>query len=900
MKLFCDLNKKTIVITDKQQKALNEMIAYHGSKANFEEFNIAYIGSGTGAQEFGEGIYLTFDKETAYSYGGTVYTVEIPDINDGNYIYYDRPVSGEIFPSIVDGIIADLKYQYPDEYETEESIKEIRNELYEILNPSEGRYLMYNIHRYVDDPVVIPKILKRAGVTGFIYNNGKVTNVVMFSSKDVKILNKEYIEENKHYNEDYFNPSELLSESKTYYANMDEKLIVKDGRTAIKTTPTQLEDKIKEIWKLNKEDEYTKLKYALHQLMAYPKGKKGLEQYAKDISKIKFDGENFEIIGDIRTNNNGISYIIAESGGDWEIPLLVFIYFDGKHIRGYIPTYGNCFDRDKKTAFGNGDDLDYEFIKNEFKDEKASPYDIKNHLKFNIDACIKDFNKHIKVTKGKLKESRNIIKECTFRDLLIEAATIQDIYSKYYSNIPEDEFQQIIQSDPTWREDKPDKMGKYGKWLLNLYKQNKLKNEDLYKAKDYLSYFVKYYNKVSEKDINKISDLPSLYNIIQQFKEASDNGEEIATSKSDEVRKIKKDAEKFYEDDTWLVVIPHTQEASCYYGKNTQWCTAATDSYNMFHQYYKDGLLYININKKTNHKYQFHFEDAQFMDERYQFINTPIAKSIGLTSGLLQAYISKYGGRAAIALTCTVDWDADEPIEGDDPFYVYVDYDGYYHIVQVNGINVMPCKGLTTDSLTYDNDVKYLGNGIFYYHDYEENEYYDEETDEYYSDGEYSVSDDWIMFDAKTQKHINLSENVGSITPINDSYFQYRENNIYNVLSFYNMQKCFETKELVQSTKYFMESYRYQNPNRKFTQYDDDLIVLRSYTKDGSQNKIYNIYEQKYIIPPFKDWYVNIELDENGYEYIAFREYSPGNGHSNYCLLLSDGTLSQVYDKINK
>ena len=94
MKLFCDLNKKTIVISDKQQKIINETIAYHGSKANFEEFNIAYIGSGTGAQEFGEGIYLTFDKETAYSYGGTVYTVEIPDINDGNYIYYDRPVSG--------------------------------------------------------------------------------------------------------------------------------------------------------------------------------------------------------------------------------------------------------------------------------------------------------------------------------------------------------------------------------------------------------------------------------------------------------------------------------------------------------------------------------------------------------------------------------------------------------------------------------------------------------------------------------------------------------------------------------------------------------------------------------------------------------------------------------------
>ena len=78
MKLFCDLNSKTIIINEKQQKMLNEMIAYHGSKANFDEFNLAYMGSGIGAQEFGEGLYLTFDKDAAYSYGGNVYTVDIP------------------------------------------------------------------------------------------------------------------------------------------------------------------------------------------------------------------------------------------------------------------------------------------------------------------------------------------------------------------------------------------------------------------------------------------------------------------------------------------------------------------------------------------------------------------------------------------------------------------------------------------------------------------------------------------------------------------------------------------------------------------------------------------------------------------------------------------------------
>ena len=41
MKLFCNLDKKTIVITESQRKKIQEMIAYHGSKMNFDEFNLA-------------------------------------------------------------------------------------------------------------------------------------------------------------------------------------------------------------------------------------------------------------------------------------------------------------------------------------------------------------------------------------------------------------------------------------------------------------------------------------------------------------------------------------------------------------------------------------------------------------------------------------------------------------------------------------------------------------------------------------------------------------------------------------------------------------------------------------------------------------------------------------------
>lgn len=70
-----------------------------------------------------------------------------------------------------------------------------------------------------------------------------------------------------------------------------------------------------------------------------------------------------------------------------------------------------------------------------------------------------------------------------------------------------------------------------------------------------------------------------------------------------------------------MVIVPKTEEASCYYGKNTKWCTAATSTYNRFDQYNRKGRLYININKKTKEKYQFHFESDEFKDSADGDIN---------------------------------------------------------------------------------------------------------------------------------------------------------------------------------------------------------------------------------------------------------------------------------------
>ena len=60
------------------------------------------------------------------------------------------------------------------------------------------------------------------------------------------------------------------------------------------------------------------------------------------------------------------------------------------------------------------------------------------------------------------------------------------IYHKYYSNIDRNTFNKIVGSDPTSTIDGDLYMGKYSKWLINLFLNKKLKLEDLYKATEYL------------------------------------------------------------------------------------------------------------------------------------------------------------------------------------------------------------------------------------------------------------------------------------------------------------------------------------------------------------------------------------------------------------------------------
>jgi hypothetical protein len=130
----------------------------------------------------------------------------------------------------------------------------------------------------------------------------------------------------------------------------------------------------------------------------------------KDLSKVKFDTENveqddkpqgayqegityakFPPMG-FNTLPNGLALYGIYAGGDWEAPVYFIIYWDGKKLRGYIPTDGNPWNRTTKEAYGNDEEDDAADCKKHFPDHDGDDY---STLDFDADKIVADITARI-------------------------------------------------------------------------------------------------------------------------------------------------------------------------------------------------------------------------------------------------------------------------------------------------------------------------------------------------------------------------------------------------------------------------------------------------------------------------------------------------------------------------
>jgi len=102
-----------------------------------------------------------------------------------------------------------------------------------------------------------------------------------------------------------------------------------------------------------------------------------------------------------------------------------------------------------------------------------------------------------------------------------------------------------------------------------------------------------------------------------------------------------------YVGDMGQLIIPKTTAASCEIGSGTRWCTAATQSDNMFSDYSNDGPLYVWIpsrkmpEKSKSNKFQFHFPSVQFMNENDDEIDPELINYFRTKHPVLKKLFSK-------------------------------------------------------------------------------------------------------------------------------------------------------------------------------------------------------------------------------------------------------------------
>jgi hypothetical protein len=165
----------------------------------------------------------------------------------------------------------------------------------------------------------------------------------------------------------------------------------------------------------------------------------------------------------------------------------------------------------------------------------------------------------------------------------------------------------------------PTKNKQYVQWLVRSYISGAIRTKEdvVSTTADMLDRYhtLKVHRKLPQSlaDLNKfktISDLIHLdYSVSTTYNEFIEDKPEA--SQKGESTEILNDA-------NFRIIIPHDQEASCYYGQGTQWCTASKNN-NMFNDYSTDGEpLFVVIPKNPEYpgqKFQLHFCTNQFMDE---------------------------------------------------------------------------------------------------------------------------------------------------------------------------------------------------------------------------------------------------------------------------------------------
>lgn len=242
---------------------------------------------------------------------------------------------------------------------------------------------------------------------------------------------------------------------------------------------------------------------------------------------------------------------------------------------------------------------------------------------------------------------------------ILNEISVSDAYASYYSDIPQEDYMNIIHTlqgdndilDPEMRN------------VLKLYHKN---SSALLSNLDAFHDAFKLWKRAKDRgmlppdmcDLNWFQNAEEFINIIGSL-----NRNEIEKRTKGELSRdinaAKNNIDVVYEDDDWYVLVPKSYEASCYWGSQTNWCTATRVTDRHYKHYTEDeGKLYININKKTKEKFQFSLTNFEFNDADNYSIDCPVMYTIKASDGLKKFYKNLIGNNEKLNNIFFV-WDID-------------------------------------------------------------------------------------------------------------------------------------------------------------------------------------------------------------------------------------------------
>ena len=180
----------------------NKQIFYHGSPYKFNKFTTSKIGSGSGRQMDGWGIYLTNSKNVAKIYGKYIYEITLLNESELNFIDFGKPVEKDV----VFRIIEDVYNYYNKDFDINKlnlyynsikdaSLPKVNFNDFELITFDYLGFLFYEtLSRVLGDDKKASTLLLRNGISGIKRNISNTINpridYVIFDENILNIENK--------------------------------------------------------------------------------------------------------------------------------------------------------------------------------------------------------------------------------------------------------------------------------------------------------------------------------------------------------------------------------------------------------------------------------------------------------------------------------------------------------------------------------------------------------------------------------------------------------------------------------------------------------------------------------------------------------------------------------------